>query len=167
MTNIELRQNGLKVPVELERMPAPPRAWALAKAAYETAREASLAEQRRVIAEITVDDPEPHSAIGRRASRDESLANLEQWQAWFCRNKAKFEAPINAVIAKHKVLDLDELYRSAENNLVDWSEGIIKKHYGDRYAAIKGAFDAYRDGRMFGDMRDKFLKICFNCQEKP
>lgn len=167
MTAIDtLVQRGLKIPDGFDRLPAPPRAWALAKAAYETATEASFAEQRRVIAEITADDPEPTepSCIGR--DHAEWDAWYVTWKAWNERNSPRWDGPIEAVILKHNVHDFKTLYKAAEAVLVEWAEDRIKEHYGERYAAVKGAFDAYRENRLYGDMHDKFLKICFNCPEE-
>lgn len=166
MTAIDdLVQRGLKVPEGFRELPAPPRAWALAKAAYETAQEASFAEQRRVIAEITADDPEPPEPKCTRMDHTEWTAWHEVWKAWNERNSPRWDGPIEGVIFKHKIHEYETLYKAAESVLVEYAEDRIKTHYGERYAAVKGAFDAYRENRLYGDMREKFLKICFNTPE--
>lgn len=160
-----LKQRGLKIPVELERMPAPPRAWALAKAAYETAEEASFAEQRELVREITADDPEPPEP--KEVNNEEWHAWYEVHKAWYERNNPRWQQRIDAVIARHNIDAFRKLEKAAEQNMVEWAEDRIKTHFGERYAAVKSAFEAYREGRLYGEMHDKFLKICFNFPEKP
>lgn len=137
---------------QLEGLDAPARAFALARAAYQLADENSRAEQTTETARLTADDPEP--ADGWRA---------EGWRAWFVRSRLRLEPMSERVIAKHNVLELRKLYELAESNLVDSAEERLARKFADRFAAIAPAFEAYRDHRLYGDRREQFLKICFNC----
>jgi hypothetical protein len=153
-----------KIDGQLAGLPAPPRAYALARAAYETANEASLAEQRRESPIVTADDPEPQDPMeALKRDREKWLAHYEVWKAWSDRNYERLAAMGERIIAKYRVHELDALYKAAEKNLVEWAEESISTHYGARFDAVKPAFDAYRSGDLWGDCLEKFLKICFNC----
>ena len=144
-------------------LPAPVRAWALAKAAYETAQEHSFAEQRETVKRLTAHDPEPVEPPRSGENWKQAFHEyVEASQVWFERTKPIWDPAVQEIIAKYNIGALQKLERAAEANMVDWSEEQIKKHYGSRYAAVKGAFDAYREGRLYGDTHEKFLKICFN-----
>lgn len=131
-------------------MPSPARAWALAKAAFELAHEANFAEQAAATAAATTDDPEPKhwSDLG--------------WKAWYDRNEVRIDAATKPIVARYPN-DLQQLAKLAEQNMVDWAEEQLQKQVGDRFAAVKPAFEAYRENLLFGDMRERFIKICFNC----
>ena len=55
---------------------------------------------------------------------------------------------------------------AAEANLVAWAEERLRNQFPDRFDAIKGAFEAYREHLLFGDMRARFIDLCFNCPIK-
>ena len=135
----------------LDGLSAPARAYSLAKAAFEALREKNFAEQAEAARLATLDDPEP--ADGWMAP---------DWKPWHKRNEARIDAATKPVIARYP-RELEKLAKLAEENLVDYAEEQITGRYGSRAAAVKPAFKAYREGGLYGDMREKFLKICFNC----
>jgi hypothetical protein len=131
-------------------LPAPARAWALAKAAFEVAHEANFAEQAEAVRIATRYDPEPDAA-----------ADVKGWLAWSDRNQGKIDIATAPIVARYPN-ELKRLLKLAEANMVEWAEQCIKARYRERFAAVKPAFDAYRNGQLWGEKHDQFLKICFN-----
>ena len=147
----------------LNGLSAPARAYSLAKAAFEAMRERNFDEQREARRLATLDDPEPaEPPLAAEADRLPWLAWKEQHDVWSERNRERIDAATQPVIARYP-RELEKLARLAEENLVDYAEEQITGRYGTRAAAVKPALKAYREGDLYGDMREKFLKICFNC----
>ena len=148
---------------DLNGLSAPARAYSLAKAAFEALRERNFDEQREALRLATLDDPEPvEPELKSAGDRQPWLDYHAQHGAWHKRNEARIDAATRPVIARYP-RELEKLAKLAEENLVDYAEEQITGRYGDRAAAVKPAFQAYREGGLYGDMREKFLKICFNC----
>jgi len=140
-------------------MPAPARAYALAKAAYEVAHEANFAQQTAAARAATADDPEP---TWDGLTREDRLAAYDTWNSWHDRNRERIAAATAPIIARYPNR-LKELAAQAEKNMVEWAEDCLRQTYPGRFDAVKGAFAAYREHLLFGDMRERFIKICFNC----
>jgi hypothetical protein len=147
----------------LEGLSVPARAYSLAKAAFEAMREKNFDEQRAALVAATADDPEPvEPELKSAGDRQRWLDYHAQHEAWHKRNEARIDAATKPVIARYP-RELEKLAKLAEENLVDYAEEQITGHFGTRAAAVKPAFKAYREGDLYGDMRKRFLKICFNC----
>jgi hypothetical protein len=147
----------------LNGLSAPARAYSLAKAAFEAMRERNFDDQREALRLATLDDPEPVEPELKSADdRQPWLDYHAQHGAWHKRNEARIDVATRPVIARYP-RELEKLAKLAEENLVDYAEEQITGRYGSRAAAVKPAFKAYREGALYGDMREKFLKICFNC----
>jgi hypothetical protein len=155
---IESKLTGLSLPA---------RAWALAKAAYETAREANFAEQEAAIKAATLDDPEPPEPEydpadpADRPRQGEWRAWCQERQAWRERNSERIEAALAPIVACYPT-NLKELMNRAEANLVDAAKEQARQKMGEGFFSIQPAFEAYRGKQLFGDMHERFLTICFN-----
>lgn len=138
-----------------ERMPAPCRAWALAKAAFEAAHERNFAQQDARSKVLTADDPEP-----------EHWSALE-WRPWYERNQARLDSdPVLCELRRQYPKDLRKLADAAEINMVNWASETLRRNLGARFASIEIMWTKYYANELYGDMREKFLQICFNCPEK-
>ena len=147
----------------LEGLSAPARAYSLAKAAFEAMRERNFDEQREALRLATLDDSEPvEPELKSAGDRQRWLDYHARHEAWHKRNEARIDAATRPIIARYP-RELEKLAKLAEENLVDYAEEQITGRFGSRAAAVKPAFKAYREGDLYGDMREKFLKICFNC----
>ena len=85
-------------------MPAPARAWALAKAAFETAQEANFEEQRAAVKAATADDPEPpfYDQLPETATREDVRVAMDLWRAWSDRNRARVDAATKPIVARYR-----------------------------------------------------------------
>lgn len=154
-----------KIDAQLDGLPPPPRAYALALAAYEAAGEASKAEQIRETVNVCADDPEPPDPFHCGSDLTLFHARYGAHSAWYERNKDRLHVMAERVIAKHHVRELKRLHEAAEKNLVQWAKERCQAVYGHRFALASQAWDAYEAGELYGDMREKFLKLCFNAPE--
>ena len=147
-----------------EAMDAPARAWALAKAVFEAAHDANFAEQREAIRLATLDDPEPHAYdnLPYGATRERCTAALDVEKAWYDRNRERIDLAAKPIVARYPS-ELEKLAELAEQNMVDDAEQKIRAQFGARFAQVAPAFEAYREGLLYGDKLKTFLGICFSC----
>jgi len=146
-----------------EAMPSPQRAWAIAKATFETAQEANFAEQRAASKSATADDPEPpFDNLPKDFTRAQRLAAFETWKAWSYRNGERIEAATKPIVARYPN-ELKKLAQLAEQNMVQWArEQMLSAMGAERFAQVGGAWTAYENNELFGEMRERILTICFN-----
>jgi hypothetical protein len=140
----------------LDKLSAPARTWAMAKAAFEIAHEQNFAEQNETTRQATLDDPEPAESW-----------RSDDWKPWYDRNGKRIDAATKPIAARYPH-DLEKLYKLAEQNMVDWFEERMRTHKPADFerTGLALVFKKYRDNELYGDMRERFLKLAFNCPIK-
>jgi len=148
-------------------MPLPQRAWALCKAAYEVAHEVSMAEQNTKLQEmeesLAASDPEPKTKdFPENTTREQRLAGFDAWKMWSARHP-ELSAACDAIIARHRVCKLEKLYQLAEEIMVEWAKEQMEAKFADRFTSVAILFEKYSTHELWGDMKKRFLELCFNC----